>query len=59
MTMKLMFWMTVFLINIGIATAQTGLFVAETGNTFLITGVTIIVTILVISEIVRRFRKRK
>lgn len=57
--MKLIFWITVFLINIGIVTAQTGLFVAETGNTFLIAGVTIIVTIIVIGEFVRRFRKRK
>ena len=56
---KLILWLGIFGINIGIASAQTGLFVAETGNKFLIAGVTIIVTILVIIEIVKRFGRRK
>ncbi len=53
MNNKIFIWMSVFLMSITIASAQTGLFNTETGTQFAITGIIIVVIILVLREIAK------
>lgn len=59
MKYKLMLWISVFLLNLNIALAQTGLFNADAGQDFALFGILAIVIILIIRSIVKgKFRIR-
>ena len=51
---KLLLWIIVFLFNLNIVLAQTGLFSSEGSNALLITGVSIVVIVIVIRDLFRR-----
>ncbi len=58
--MKLVFWTIVlFVINLPIAFAQTGLFDAGNAGTFAITGITFVIVIIVLREVFKSFFKKK
>ena len=54
MKMKLMFWISVFLINLQVVFAQTGLFSAEGANSYVKLGISIVITFFVVKEIGKR-----
>lgn len=55
---KLIILGIVFMINLTIVSAQTGLFTAEGGTAFATAGIVIVVGFLVAREFVKRFRKK-
>ena len=59
MTKAILIWTSVFIFNLAVVTAQTGLFDSGTVGTFATTGVTIVVLILVIRELFKQFFSKK
>ena len=59
MKLKLFIWISVLLLNLQIAFAQTGLFQSETGQQFAITGILLIVIIVIIRSVVKGRMKIK
>ncbi len=58
MTYKIILWMAVFMLNIQLALAQTGLFVSSTATDFAVTGIVLVVIILVFKEVFNRMFKK-
>ncbi len=58
MTNKLILWISVFIFNLAMVNAQTGLFDGGISSTFATAGITIVIVILVFKEVFKRmFRK--
>lgn len=53
---KILLWISIFLLNISIAFAQTGLF-GDSGGAFLTVGVIIIIAFVIIDQIRRSMTK--
>ena len=59
MNKKVILWISVFMLNIAVAHAQTGLFDSATAGQFAVTGIIIVVIIIVIKEIFKQFFSKK
>lgn len=56
---KMFLWMIVFMLNLTIVKAQTGLFDTGIAGTFATTGIVIIVVIIIFKEMFKRFFSKK
>lgn len=56
--MKLIILGIVFILNLTLVAAQTGLFTSEGGTSFATVGIVIVVAFFVIREVAKQFRRK-
>ncbi len=57
--MKLFIPILIFLLNLSVAFAQTGLFTGEGGVAFATTGIVIVVIFFAVREFIKQFKRNK